>query len=72
MGLFIVTATFHGALAVTAFLRMRLRQAPPAEARAPFQPVPLGRHSTPETFALDPRADEPKAAPPAAAGADGA
>jgi MFS family permease len=66
VGLFVVTASFHGALAAIAYLRMRLRQALPAESRAPFQAVPLGRHSTPETVALDPRAEDtpPKAPEP--------
>lgn len=62
VGMFVVTASFHGALAGFTFLRMRMRVALPAEERAPFQPVPLGRHSTPETFALDPRAEETPAA----------
>lgn len=55
VGLFVVTATFHGALAITAWLRMRVRKSPEAADRAPFQP--LDRQVTPETFVLDPRAD---------------
>jgi MFS family permease len=57
VGLFIVTAAFHGALAVTAFLRMRVRSAPAAAGRAPFQPMGNDKQVTPESVALDPRAD---------------
>ncbi len=57
-GLFTITATFHGALAAMAILRMRMREPVPAEDRTPFRPVVLGRPSTPETYVLDPRADE--------------
>ena len=57
VGLFIVTAAFHGALAVTAFLRMRVRNAPDAATRAPFQPMGNDKQVTPESVALDPRAD---------------
>jgi len=56
VGLFVVTATFHGALAATAWLRMRVRKSREAAERTPFQP--LGdKQVTPETFVLDPRAD---------------
>jgi len=56
VGLFVVTAAFHGALAATAWLRMRIRKSPEAAGRTPFQP--LGdKQVTPETFVLDPRAD---------------
>ncbi len=58
VGLFVVTATFHAALAGIAYLRTRIRDPLPAEDRSPFQPVVLGRPSTPETYALDPRADD--------------
>ena len=58
VGMFVVTASFHGVLAAFALLRLRMRQSPPTDGRAPFQAVPLGRHSTPETFALDPRAED--------------
>ena len=55
VGLFIVTATFHGALAVSAFLRMRIR--PVREGgRVRFR-IMGGDKVTPETVALDPRAD---------------
>ncbi|WIY53514.1 MFS transporter [Devosia sp. YIM 151766] len=56
VGLFVVTATFHGALAGAAYLRMRVRQRPDAAARAPFQPM-SDKQVTPETFVLDPRGD---------------
>lgn len=54
MALFIVTATFHTLVAVFAFLRMRARKSRDAAERAPFQPM---GPETPETVALDPRAD---------------
>ncbi|WP_375449731.1 MFS transporter [uncultured Devosia sp.] len=57
VGLFIVTAAFHGALAVTAALRMRVRNAPVTADRAPFQPMGNDKQVTPESVALDPRAD---------------
>ncbi|ODT83370.1 MAG: MFS transporter [Pelagibacterium sp. SCN 64-44] len=60
VGLFVVTATFHGALAGTAYLRMRVRKSPDAAARAPFQAM-SDKQVTPETFALDPRADNDEA-----------
>ncbi len=52
VGLFVVTATFHGALAVTAYLRMQIRRSP--ESRAPFQPMTTDR-PTQESVVLDPR-----------------
>ncbi len=57
VALFIVTAAFHGALALTAYLRMRSRPAKGGE-RAPFQPMQSDKPSTPEIVALDPRAEE--------------
>src|SRR5690606_37345536 len=48
VGLFIVTATFHGALAITAWLRMRIRKSVDASERAPFQPMG-DKQVTPET-----------------------
>jgi MFS family permease len=62
VGLFIVTAAFHGALAITAFLRMRVRKGKDASERAPFQPMGGDRQVTPETIVLDPRADSDSAA----------
>ena len=56
VGLFMVTATFHGALAAAAYLRMRVRKSVEAEGRAPFQPM-SDRQVTPETFVLDPRGE---------------
>ena len=55
VGLCVVTATFHGALAGTAYMRMRVRRSPDAS-KAPFQPVG-DKQVTPESFVLDPRAD---------------
>jgi len=56
VGLFVITAAFHGALAGAAYLRMRVRKSVDAAERAPFQPM-SDKQVTPETFALDPRAD---------------
>jgi MFS family permease len=57
VGLFIVTATFHGALAVTAFLRMRIR--PVREGgRVRFRVMSAEKPISPGTVALDPRTDE--------------
>jgi MFS family permease len=53
--LFAVTAGVHVALAATAFLRMRIKTAAP---RTPFQQMPVGRETTPQTITLDPRHDE--------------
>ncbi len=57
-GMFVVPVAFHGALAATAFLRMRIREAAPADERAPFQPMPGERLVTAETLNFDPRSDE--------------
>ncbi|WDR02548.1 MFS transporter [Devosia algicola] len=57
VGLFIVTAVFHGTLAIAAFLRMRVRASVDAADRAPFQPMANDKQGTPESVALDPRAD---------------
>ena len=65
VGLFLVTATFHGALAVTAYLRMRIRKSRDASERAPFQPMG-DKQVTPETIVLDPRADSDGADEPVA------
>lgn len=56
VGLFLITATFHGALAGAAYLRMRVRKSVDAAERAPFQPM-SDHNATPESFVLDPRAD---------------
>lgn len=56
VGLFLVTAMFHGALAGAAYLRMRVRKSVDAAERAPFQAM-SDKQVTPETFVLDPRAD---------------
>ncbi len=57
VGLFIVTATFHGALAVTAFLRMRIRPFRQGW-RVRFRVMDAEKPISPGTVALDPRADE--------------
>jgi MFS family permease len=57
VGLFIVTATFHGALAVSTFLRMRARPHRRAR-RSPFQPIFTDKGQTPEVVTLDPRSDD--------------
>ncbi|HHY48431.1 MAG TPA: MFS transporter [Alphaproteobacteria bacterium] len=55
--LFVVTAAFHGALAVTAFLRMRIR--PVREGgRVRFRIMSAEKGVSPGTVPLDPRADE--------------
>lgn len=54
MALFIVTAIFHTLVAIFAFLRMRARKSRDAADRTPFQAM---GPETPETVALDPRAD---------------
>lgn len=56
VGLFLVTSTFHGALAGAAYLRMRARKGLDAAYRQPFQPV-SDKLTTPETLVLDPRGD---------------
>jgi len=61
MALFMVTALFHASVAGFAFLRMRARKSIDAAARAPFQPM---GPETPETVALDPRADSDNATTP--------
>jgi MFS family permease len=57
VALFIVTGTFHGALAVTAFLRMKIR--PVREGgRVRFRVMNAEKGVSPGTVTLDPRADE--------------
>jgi MFS family permease len=56
VGLFVITASFHGLLALFAFLRMRIRRSKDAAERAPFQPMPE-QQTTPEAIVLDPRTD---------------
>jgi len=57
VGLFIITATFHGALAVTAFLRMKVRPVR-IDGRIRFRAMNPERGISPGTVALDPRSDE--------------
>lgn len=58
VGLFIVTATFHGALAVTALLRMKIRPVRDARGRVRFRAMSSEKGVSPGTVALDPRAEE--------------
>jgi MFS family permease len=58
VGLFIVTATFHGALAIAAFLRMRIRPVRDASGRVRFRPMSTDKAASPESVVLDPRSDE--------------
>jgi MFS family permease len=62
--LFIVTATFHGALAVTAFLRMKIRPVRDDKGRVRFRAMNAEKGISPGTVALDPRADEDPANDP--------
>ncbi|KKB10884.1 MFS transporter [Devosia geojensis] len=61
VALFVITAIFHGVLALTAFARMRVRGPVDAAERAPFRSMSGDRQVTPETVALDPRADSDEA-----------
>lgn len=66
VALFIVTATFHGALAVTAFLRMKIRPVRDAAGRVRFRAMNAEKGVSPGTVTLDPRVDEKPAPRPAA------
>jgi MFS family permease len=57
VGLFIVTATFHGALAISTFFRMRVRPHR-RETRGPFQPIFTDKAQSPEVVTLDPRSED--------------
>jgi MFS family permease len=57
VGLFIVTATFHGALALTAFLRMKVRPVR-IDGRIRFRAMNAEKGVTPGSVELDPRSDE--------------
>jgi hypothetical protein len=58
VGLFIVTATFHGALAVTALLRMKVRPVRDAKGRVRFRAMNAEKGVTPGSVDLDPRSEE--------------
>jgi predicted MFS family arabinose efflux permease len=58
VGLFIVTATFHGALAVTAFLRMKVRPVRDERGRVRFRAMNAEKGVSPGTVELDPRSEE--------------
>ena len=53
-GLFIFASAVAAATFVFVVLRMRVREAPPADEQSPFQALP---RTTPEVLALDPRVD---------------
>jgi MFS family permease len=57
VGLFIVTATFHGALAVTAFLRMKVRPVR-IDGRIRFRVMNSEKGISPGTVPLDPRSSQ--------------
>jgi MFS family permease len=57
-GLFLVTATAHALIAGYAFYRTYRRAPIPESVREPFTTVPVSRALTPQTAALDPRADD--------------
>jgi MFS family permease len=57
VGLFLVTATFHGALALTAFLRMKVRPVR-IDGRIRFRAMNAEKGVTPGTVELDPRSDD--------------
>ena len=75
VALFIVTAALHGALAVTAFMRMRIRPVRDPSGRVRFRAMNAEKGVSPGTVTLDPRAEDgqeniPQSAPrPAGAGA---
>jgi MFS family permease len=58
--LFLVTAVSHVTIAAYAIYRTTRRPPIPKEVRESFRTVPVPRALTPETAALDPRADEAK------------
>jgi len=69
VALFVVTATFHGALAVTAFLRMKVRPVRDARGRVRFRSMNVEKGVTPGTVTLDPRSEEEQETVGLAAGA---
>jgi len=52
-----VTATFHGALAISTVIRLYARPGQ-RRPRGPFQPIFTDKGQTPEAVTLDPRSDE--------------
>lgn len=66
VGLFVVTATFHGALAMTAFLRMKVRPVRNDAGRIRFRAMNAEKPISPGTVELDPRIDATPAPMPAA------
>lgn len=57
-GMFIITASFHGALAISAFVRMRMRAPVDAEERTPFRSMQTDKNHVAGSIQLDPRVDE--------------
>jgi MFS family permease len=57
VAMFIVTATFHGALAISTLFRMRVRPLPRMR-RARFWPIFTEKGQTPEAVTLDPRSED--------------
>jgi MFS family permease len=57
VGLFIVTAAFHGALAISTVARMRARPTQRAK-RSRFRPIFTDKSPSPEVVTLDPRTSE--------------
>jgi MFS family permease len=57
VGMFIVTAAFHGALAISTFFRMRVRPMRHAR-RGRFWPIFGDKGQTPEVVLLDPRSED--------------
>ena len=56
-GFFVFLATCHAAYAAFALWRITRRGEAPREEQADFRPLPIARATTPQTFALDPRAE---------------
>jgi hypothetical protein len=56
--LFLVTASIHGLIAAYAFYRTYRRAPVPESVRDAFRTIPSPRAITPQTAALDPRADD--------------
>ena len=60
VAMFIVTAAFHGALAISTFARLRARPTR-RTLRSRFRPIWADRGQTPEAVALDPRSEDASA-----------
>jgi hypothetical protein len=60
VAMFIVTATFHGALAISTFARLRVRPTR-RTLRSRFRPMWSEKGQTTEAVALDPRSEDANA-----------